>query len=98
MQKNNKSVYLVELNYDTRIEGVDMHGHVNLGLYEDIDDAINEGMLNCDDDLTAEDVKDSLEGEGEVDIWWNSMKIDRHFAKRVRATITEHVLITKKDS
>ena len=96
MTENNKFVYLVEVDYDTRIEGNDMHSHNVLGVYEDREQA----MWNADSDLDTDDVRDALENEGEVDIWWHPMKVGEHFAKRVRATITEHVLITgtKKDS
>lgn len=100
MTENNKFVYLVEVDYDTRIEGNDMHSHNVLGVYEDRELAIEQAMYNADSDLDTDDVRDALENEGEVDIWWHPMKVGEHFAKRVRATITEHVLITrtKKDS
>ena len=56
MTKNNKFVYLVEVDYDTRIEGNDMHSHNVLGVYEDKEQAIEQAMWNADSDLETDDV------------------------------------------
>lgn len=100
MTENNKFVYLVELDYDTRIGGTNMHSHNVLGVYEDMEQAIEQAMWNANSYSSTEDVRDALENEGEADIWWHPMQFGEYFAKQVRATITEHVLITgtKKDS
>ena len=61
MTENNKFVYLVEVDYDTRIEGNDMHSHNVLGVYEDKEQAIEQAMWNADSDLDTDDVRDNPE-------------------------------------
>ena len=89
---NNKYVYAFEVDYDTNIGMDKFHSHNLVAIYEDIDDAIKAAMMNCDSDLTEQDIRDGLEAEGYCEVWWHPMIIGENFAKHVAATITEHVL------
>ena len=92
MTKDNKFVYTFEVDYDTTIGGDKLHSHNLVAIYENIDDAIKAAMMNCDSDLTEQDISDDLENEGYCEIWWHPMIVGDNFAKHVVATITEHVL------
>lgn len=92
MTKNNKFVYTFEVDYDTTIRVDKLHSHNLVAIYEDIDDAIRAAMMNCDSDLTEQDIRDGMEAEGYCEVWWHPMVVGDNFAKHVVATITEHVL------
>jgi len=92
MTKNNKFVYTFEVDYDTTIGTDKLHSHNLVAICEDIDDAIKAAMVNCDSDLTEQDIRYGLEVEGYCEVWWHPMMIEGNFAKHVVATITEHVL------
>lgn len=94
MTENNKTVYAFEVDYDTTIGLDKLHSHNLVGIFEDIDDAIKAAMMNCDSDLTEQDIRDGLEAEGYCEVWWHPMMIGENFAKHVVATLTGHVLIT----
>lgn len=95
MTENNKRVYEFSVDYDTSIGLDKLHAHNTVGIFEDIDDAIKAALINADSDFTEQDVKDGLEGEGTVNICWNSMKLPAElYANHVVATLTEHILIT----
>ena len=94
MAQNNKLVYEVSVDYDTTINGDKLHAHNTIGIYEDVDDAVEAAMINSDDDLTAEDAKRSIDLEGYVGICGHPMMIGGVYAKHVVATVTEHALIT----
>lgn len=93
MTKNNKFVYTFEVEYDTTIGGDKLHSHNLVAIYENIDDAIKSAMMNCDSDLTEQDIRDGVEADGRCEVWWHPMIVGENFAKRVVATVTEHVLI-----
>lgn len=94
MAENNKTVYAFEVDYDTTIGLDKLHSHNLVGIFEDVDDAIKAAMMNCDSDLSEQDIRDGLEAEGYCEVWWHPMMIGENFAKHVVATLTEHVLIT----
>lgn len=96
MTENNKTVYAFEVDYDTTIGLDKLHSHNLVAIFEDIDDAIKAAMANNGSDLTEQDIRDGLEGEGYCEVYWHSMMVGGgiNYAKHVVATITEHTLIT----
>lgn len=91
--KNIKHVYLVEIECKIPIEGDLVKVSNRIGLYEDIDDAIDAMLMNDDSDLTVDDVKKELSCRGMAETTWGPTKIGAEIAKDVHVTISEEALI-----
>lgn len=88
-----KRVYLVELVCNLTINGDPVKVGNTIGIYEDIDDAIDAMMINDDSELTIADAKKMLQRCGTAESTWGATKIGSHIATKVHVTTTEHVLV-----
>lgn len=93
--KNIQHVYMVEIECKIPIEGDLVKVSNRIGLYEDIDDAIDAMLMNDDSDIKIEDVKKELSCRGMAETTWGPTKIGAEIAKDVHVTISEERLILK---
>ena len=88
-----KRVYLVELDCTLEIGNDRVKVENTIGIYEDIDDAVNAMMMNDDSELTMEDAKNEILRCGTMETMWGPTKIGNFIATKVRVTTTEHALV-----
>ena len=97
--ENIKHVYITEIEGVIEEDGDQVIVRSILGVYEDIEDAIAKiKKYNDDNYSTIDDIEKELLRSGMADAVLGMMKIGDYTVPEVNATITKHVLITRKSS
>lgn len=94
----NKSVYLVELNYDFNIRGYKAACHCVIGVYGDLDMAIERALKNSDDNQTIDDIRNAMKLEGMCEICQKPFPAypDDNLFYYPSVIISEHPLMEKE--
>lgn len=108
MADTNNIIYIVDAHYETQTDdNAVVISHKIIGIYYDMNAAVNLAMNNVDieqtkdkigatEELTDSEVKErvkkKLENEGTVRVWWTPMRLGNILAKKIWADISEYVI------